>query len=77
MMRVLVVDENDDSANALARLLERCGHDAHVADSSEHAVEQAERLKPNCLLIDVAAPALDGISLAQRFRHAPQLSELA
>lgn len=75
-MRVLVVDENDDSASAMARLLERCGHDVHVAHSGEMALQQAQRLKPNCLLIDVAAPAFDGMFLAQRFRRAPELSAL-
>jgi CheY-like chemotaxis protein len=43
--RVLVVDDNDDSASSMAMLLQIYGHDARVANDGEHCLEVARRVR--------------------------------
>lgn len=71
-MRVLVVDDNHDIAVSLATLLRHCGHDAHTAESGEAALRDAPALRPDVMLIDLAMPRLDGLSVARQLRQTPE-----
>ena len=66
--RVLVVDDNRDSADSLAMLLEMEGHDASTAYSAREALERAEALKPQIILLDIGLPEIDGYEVARRLR---------
>jgi CheY-like chemotaxis protein len=66
--RVLVVDDNRDSADSLAMLLEMEGHDASTAYSAREALERAETLKPQIILLDIGLPEIDGYEVARRLR---------
>lgn len=68
-MRVLVVDDNHDIAVSLATLLRHCGHDAHTAESGEAALREAPSLRPDVMLIDLAMPRIDGLSVARQLRQ--------
>lgn len=67
--RVLVVDDSDDAAWALASLLQSCGHDVHVAHTGHRAIELAERLSPAVIFLDLAMPGMDGFETAMRIRR--------
>jgi CheY-like chemotaxis protein len=69
--RVLIVDDNADSADSLAMLLQLGGHDAHVAYDGLQALELAARLQPQVLLLDLELPGLDGCELCRRIRQQP------
>ncbi|HUE74086.1 MAG TPA: ATP-binding protein [Pirellulaceae bacterium] len=69
--RVLVVDDNRDSANSLARLLQRSGYEAETAYDGEQAINAAAALKPDVVLLDIGMPKLDGYQAAQRIRQQP------
>lgn len=71
-MRVLVVDDNHDIAVSLATLLQHCGHDAHTAESGEAALREAPALRPDVMLIDLAMPRIDGLSVARQLRQTPE-----
>jgi CheY-like chemotaxis protein len=63
--RVLVVDDNADSAEMLALLLTRHGHRAEVADDGPSALEVFERFRPDVALVDIGLPSIDGHELAR------------
>ena len=67
--RVLIVDDSDDAAWALASLLQSCGHDVHVAHTGRRAIELAERLHPAVIFLDLAMPEMDGFETALRIRR--------
>jgi PAS domain S-box-containing protein len=66
--RVLVVDDNHDSADSLGMLLQLQGHATHVAYDGVAAVEEAERFKPEIVLLDLGLPRLNGIEACRRIR---------
>jgi PAS domain S-box-containing protein len=66
--RVLVVDDNRDSADSIATLLELSGHRSFVAHDGLAAVEAAERLRPDVVLLDVGLPKLGGLEACRRIR---------
>jgi CheY-like chemotaxis protein/two-component sensor histidine kinase len=71
-LRVLVVDDNRDSADSLAMLLELKGHDVRVAYSAEEARAQVSNFTPDAALIDIAMPEIDGYAALRVLRaHAP------
>jgi PAS domain S-box-containing protein len=73
-LRVLVVDDNRDSADSLAVLLEMKGHDARVAYDGESALAIAKVYVPQLVLTDLAMPNVDGFGLLRELRSNPMLS---
>jgi PAS domain S-box-containing protein len=69
--RILVVDDNRDSADSLAMLLRLEGNEAHVAHDGIEAVDAAARLRPDLILLDLGLPRMNGYSVCQRIRHEP------
>jgi PAS domain S-box-containing protein len=67
-LRLLVADDNCDSAASCAALLEACGHEVSVAHSGREALDLACRVEPDVLLLDIGMPELNGYQLAQRIR---------
>lgn len=68
--RILVVDDNEDSAHSMAVVLRLKGHEVHVAHDGESAVSDAVRLRPDVALLDIGLPGMDGFQAAQRIRAA-------
>jgi PAS domain S-box-containing protein len=71
--RVLVVDDNRDSADGLATLLSIQGHHVATAHDGPSALEQAHRFLPDIVLLDIGLPGMDGYEVARRMRAAPDL----
>ena len=67
--RVLVVDDSDDAAWAVASLLQTGGHEVHVAHTGRRAIELAEQLRPSVIFLDLAMPDMDGFETALRIRR--------
>src|SRR3569833_3696579 len=67
--RVLIVDDSDDAAGALAALLQSCRHEVHVAHTGQRALELAELLHPEVIFLDLAMPEMDGFETAMRLRR--------
>jgi CheY-like chemotaxis protein len=66
--RVLVVDDNVDTAQSLARLLSRRGYDVAVAHDGPSGERVADRFAPEICLLDIGLPGFDGYELARRLR---------
>jgi PAS domain S-box-containing protein len=67
--RILVVDDNADSATSLAMLLKLAGHETHKVHDGLEAVEAAAILKPDVALLDIGLPKLNGYEAARRIRQ--------
>jgi len=76
-LRILVVDDNPDSADSLALLLALEGHDPHVARDGPQALERAEALRPEAVLLDIGLPGLNGYEVCRRLRAEPWGEEMA
>ena len=68
--KILVVDDNHDSALSLAMMLSIMGHDTRTAHDGESAVSTAETFLPDVVLLDIGLPKLNGYEVAQRIREA-------
>lgn len=69
--RVLVVDDNSDAANALAKLLEMLDQQAEVAGDGLEALARCEEFAPDLVLLDIGLPKLNGYEVARRMRDLP------
>ncbi|HEY0960806.1 MAG TPA: ATP-binding protein [Pseudomonadales bacterium] len=67
--RVLVVDDNRDSANSLATLLTLMGHDADTAHDGVEAVKKAVTFKADLILLDIGMPRLNGYEAVSWIRE--------
>ncbi|UVW29805.1 ATP-binding protein [Massilia sp. H6] len=75
-LRVMVVDDNRDAADALAALLSAFGHDAQAVYSSAAALAAAATRCPQVFLLDIGLPDMDGLALAARLRAMPQAADV-
>ncbi len=67
--RVLVVDDNVDSAESLAMLLRVDGHEVRTAYDGPTALEAAQAFPPEVAFIDIGLPRMDGCEVARRLRE--------
>ncbi|HYE36139.1 chemotaxis protein CheB [Methylocaldum sp.] len=71
--RILVVDDNADTAESTALLLQLEGHEVQTAYDGPDAVEAAKTFHPQIVLLDIGLPGLDGYEVARRLRALPEL----
>ncbi|HVX13982.1 MAG TPA: ATP-binding protein [Pirellulales bacterium] len=69
--RILVVDDNRDSAETLALLLRMAGNETHLANDGYEALAVAERVQPDVILLDIGLPNLNGYDVCRRIREQP------
>jgi signal transduction histidine kinase len=67
--RILVVDDNRDSAMSLSLLLELDGHEVRRAYDGLEALEIADDFRPEITLLDIGMPRLDGYGAARELRQ--------
>ena len=69
--RVLVADDNVDAADMTALLLQTLGCEVCVVNDGESALREADRLRPDVVLLDLGMPGLDGYETCRRIRAQP------
>ena len=74
-MRVLVVEDNRDSADSLRLLLALYGYEVAVAYSGHDGVRAAEQHRPDVVLCDIGLPGLDGYGVARKLRGDPATAQ--
>ena len=71
MQRVLVVDDNRDSADSLVTAFAVLGHDAVAAYGGTEALARLADQRPTLLVLDLSMPGMDGFELARAIRAMP------
>jgi PAS domain S-box-containing protein len=75
-LRVLVIEDNDDSREMLRSLLELSGHIVTEASNGPSGIEAALVSHPDIAFVDIGLPGFDGYEVARRLRAAPQTKGL-
>ncbi len=73
-LRILVVEDNRDSADTLAKLLELAGYHVSIAYTAMDGLESAKRIRPDVILCDIGLPDSDGFALAEALHANPLTS---
>jgi CheY-like chemotaxis protein len=66
--RVLLVEDNEANADMLSRRLTRQGFEVRLATDGLQAVEQAQRERPDLILMDISLPKIDGWEATRRLK---------
>src|ERR1017187_2843717 len=74
-LRVLVVDDNRDGADALGMLVEELGNQVHVTYGGTQALDVATAFRPDLMLVDLVMPEMDGCALVTRLRQIPAFAD--
>jgi PAS domain S-box-containing protein len=74
--RVLVVDDNRDSAESLGMLLRLLGADVHVVYNGPDALEALTAHRPAVVLLDIGMPNMDGHEVARQIRQRPEFQDV-
>jgi CheY-like chemotaxis protein/anti-sigma regulatory factor (Ser/Thr protein kinase) len=73
--RVLIVEDNDDSARALARLLDSWKLETRVVHDGLAALDMAQSFHPDVVLLDIGLPGMDGYEVARQLKQLPDLNQ--
>jgi signal transduction histidine kinase/ActR/RegA family two-component response regulator len=74
--RVLLVEDNRDSAETLATILELWGHEVRVCLDGLAALTESARFDPHVIISDLGLPAMNGYELAARLRARPTAGKI-
>jgi CheY-like chemotaxis protein len=70
--RVLVVDDDEDSAELLREMLQWVGHEVEVAHDGPSALAMVDRFTPDVAVLDIGLPVMDGYELGRRLHERPR-----
>ena len=74
MARVLVVDDNSESARLLGRLLTQLRYDVTIVNSGEAALDALRDGVPHLVILDLMMPGIDGAEVLRRMRERQETS---
>jgi len=77
MKKVLVVDDQADCSEPMARLLGLCGFQAGIAGDGRAALEMLNGFGPDLVLLDLAMPGMDGFEFLRTLRGIPRWTSLS
>lgn len=69
--RILVIEDDEDTAQLLSQLLGKWGYHVSVAYSGTEGLEMAENLRPEIVLLDIALPGMNGYAVAETLQKMP------
>jgi CheY-like chemotaxis protein len=76
MAKILIVDDNIDSCNALEKLLQSAGHEITHAHEGRAALAQVINDRPDVVLLDLVMPEMDGAAFLEVVRSYSRLQSL-
>ena len=71
-VKVLIVDDNVDAAQAMCIILNTAGHEATVEHCPKEALDAALKERPDVCLLDIGLPGISGNDLARQLRARPE-----
>ena len=73
--RVLVIEDNIDSARTLVAVLKSEGHEAEYAINGYVGVEMAKTLRPEVVILDLGLPGMNGYEVCNRLKREEELKQ--
>ena len=74
--RVLIVDDNEDAADALGMLLGTMGAEVQVVHDGPAALARVPEFRPDVVLLDLGMPGMNGLEVARRMREHPEARQM-
>ncbi len=74
--RILIVDDNATNLKLARVLLEDAGYDVVCASDAREALRELEQRIPDLVLVDIALPDIDGLTLTRQLRADPRYASL-
>ncbi|MEX0712428.1 MAG: response regulator [Pirellulales bacterium] len=71
--RVLIVEDDQDSADMFSLLLRHWGYEVQSCPTGESAVDHAPAFKPDVVLVDIGLPAMNGFQVVKHLRSMAEL----
>ena len=75
--RILIADDNRDSADSMGMILRATGHEVEVVYDGLEAVSAARRMQPEVMVLDIGMPGMNGYDVAQAVRREPWSADTA
>jgi twitching motility two-component system response regulator PilH len=76
MAVILIIDDSPTELHLFQNMLEKAGFETLVADSGEEGVRQAEASRPDCILMDVVMPGMNGFQATRKITQDPRTSSI-
>lgn len=73
-MRFFVIDDSESIAQVATLLLQQAGHTVSYSASPSQALKDVPAFRPDCILLDLIMPEMDGFELCKKFREIPELA---
>ncbi len=74
--RIMVADDNHDSADTLSMMLTMMGNEVRTANDGLQAVKLAEEFRPDVIMLDIGMPMLNGYEACRHLRELPWTKEV-
>ena len=71
MSTILIIDDSPTELHLFQNMLEKNGFDTVVADSGEEGIKQAKMSNPDCILMDVVMPGMNGFQATRKLSQDP------
>ena len=76
MATVLIIDDSPTELHLFQSMLEKAGFDTLVADSGEDGIRKATTAHPDCILMDVVMPGMNGFQATRKLTRDPATSDI-
>ena len=76
MATVLIIDDSPTELHLFQNMLEKAGFETLVADSGEEGIRQAAATRPDCILMDVVMPGMNGFQATRKLTRDPRTSNI-
>jgi twitching motility two-component system response regulator PilH len=76
MATILIIDDSSTELHLFQNMLEKSGFDTLVADSGEDGIRLAEAALPDCILMDVVMPGMNGFQATRKLTHDPRTANI-
>jgi CheY-like chemotaxis protein len=76
MKNILIVDDNHTNLHLVEMMVEDLGMKPHMVDNGLEAINRAESLHPDLILMDITMPEMDGVTACRRIKERPELRSI-